>query len=146
MTTPQRMQLSRAGGFRLQATSHKLNGLRCIKVDRSTRWGNPYRVGEMVDRAMVRRWGWKFSRPGFEFVSMSAAIAVRKFAHCLFWDQALHDYVRRELGGRNLACWCAPDQPCHVTPLLWIANSTREEISKLAREIDEDIMTARIFQ
>jgi hypothetical protein len=30
--------------------------------------------------------------------------------------------IRAELGGRDLACWCALDQPCHADVLLEIAN------------------------
>jgi hypothetical protein len=30
--------------------------------------------------------------------------------------------VRRELKGRDLACWCKPDEPCHADVLLEIAN------------------------
>ncbi|MGO8055976.1 DUF4326 domain-containing protein, partial [Rhizobium leguminosarum] len=31
--------------------------------------------------------------------------------------------VRHELRGKNLACWCPLDQPCHADVLLEIANS-----------------------
>jgi len=30
--------------------------------------------------------------------------------------------IKAELRGRNLACWCPPDQPCHADVLLEIAN------------------------
>jgi len=30
--------------------------------------------------------------------------------------------VRRELKGRDLACWCKPDESCHADVLLEIAN------------------------
>lgn len=32
------------------------------------------------------------------------------------------DRVRHALAGRNLACWCALDGPCHADLLLAIAN------------------------
>lgn len=32
------------------------------------------------------------------------------------------DEIRAELAGRDLACWCPPDQPCHADVLLEIAN------------------------
>jgi hypothetical protein len=32
--------------------------------------------------------------------------------------------VKRELAGRNLACWCSLDGPCHGTLLLALANTT----------------------
>jgi len=35
---PSRIQLSRRRGWRLPATA--------VKVDRSTRWGNPFRIGD----------------------------------------------------------------------------------------------------
>lgn len=32
------------------------------------------------------------------------------------------DDIRRELAGKDLACWCRLDQPCHADVLLEIAN------------------------
>ena len=37
-----------------------------------------------------------------------------------------HAYVREILRGKNLACWCPLDQPCHADVLLEIANATPE--------------------
>jgi uncharacterized protein DUF4326 len=34
--------------------------------------------------------------------------------------------IRAELVGRDLACWCPLDQPCHADVLLQIANSTED--------------------
>ena len=31
--------------------------------------------------------------------------------------------VRRELGGKDLACWCPPAEPCHADVLLEVANA-----------------------
>jgi hypothetical protein len=31
--------------------------------------------------------------------------------------------AREELAGKNLACWCALDQPCHADVLLELANA-----------------------
>lgn len=33
------------------------------------------------------------------------------------------DEVRQALAGRDLACWCPLDQPCHADVLLAIANA-----------------------
>jgi hypothetical protein len=33
------------------------------------------------------------------------------------------DQVRAALRGKNLACWCPLDQPCHADVLLNLANS-----------------------
>jgi hypothetical protein len=39
-----------------------------------------------------------------------------RFANCA------PDDIRSELRGRDLVCWCPPDQPCHADVLLEIAN------------------------
>jgi hypothetical protein len=62
MVLPVRIQLSRAPGFRLQEHSRALNGLPAAKVDRTTRFGNPYRVGGLIDLRVVARWGWTFEK------------------------------------------------------------------------------------
>jgi hypothetical protein len=129
---PKRIQLSRAKGWRLPANA--------AKVDRTTHFGNPYVIGERMDMKMVRRWGWHISPEGQRIVCKDASDAVRRFEHALQWDEAIHDYVREELCGKDLACWCALDQPCHVTVLLRIANSKREEIRAANDAADAVIM------
>ncbi len=126
-----RIQLSRAKGFKLP--------FRAVKVDRSTRWGNPYVIGEPVDMKQVKRWGWEFSPEGRRLVCKDAAEAVERFRHCLFWDSAIHDFVRNELGGRDLACWCAPDESCHADVLLEIANSDAAEVRQAQDDVDAKI-------
>ena len=32
-----------------------------------------------------------------------------------------------ELRGKNLACWCKLDEPCHADVLLKLANATKEK-------------------
>jgi hypothetical protein len=119
---PVRLQLSRAKGFNLQTVSRAANGLPAVKVDRTTKFGNPFRVGEPVDQVMVRRWGWRFRRP--EHVCRDGAEAVRRFRACLLLDEAIHAHVRQELAGVNLACWCGASDPCHADTLLELANSS----------------------
>src|SRR4051812_42648540 len=86
---PQRIQLQRKKGFRLQASSLALNGLPAVKVDRTTKWGNPYRVGM--------------------YKNFDAGDAVRAFAQKLKRDGCawhIGAHARKELRGKNLACWC----------------------------------------
>lgn len=104
MTAPVRLQLSRKKGFDLQAWSREVNGLPAVNVARPSKWGNPYKVGPL-----------------------DAETAVRLFRD--IWHVALlgeHGEQRRamlsELRGKNLACWCAPDAPCHADVLLELAN------------------------
>lgn len=70
-----------------------------IYIGRPTKWGNPFQIGRDGSRAEV----------------------IAKFEDHLRANPALVEAVRRELRGRNLACWCAP-MPCHGDVLLRIAN------------------------
>lgn len=110
---PVRIQLLRKKGWRLPPIT--------VKVDRTTKWGNPYRVGEPMDMAVARRWRWKIAMP--HRVCESAEQAVKLFRLSLAFDVASKWVVRQELRGRNLACWCRPGEPCHADVLLEIANS-----------------------
>lgn len=103
--TPQRIQLRRSKGFRLQAHSLALNGLHAVKVDRTTRWGNPYRINRSYDEAKIRR--------VLEFYERDLRAGVLAVT--------LED-VQVGLRGVNLACWCKASAPCHADVLLRIAN------------------------
>ncbi|MGE2733815.1 DUF4326 domain-containing protein [Mycolicibacterium vaccae] len=39
----------------------------------------------------------------------------------------LTDEIRHELAGRDLACWCPLDDPCHADVLLDLANGPRDD-------------------
>ena len=82
-----------------------------LKVDRSTRFGNPFRVGD----------------PGIPDVGTS----IRRFERALRSGELVRadpaspftrEHLRAALRGKNLACWCALDAPCHADLLLEIAN------------------------
>jgi hypothetical protein len=108
MTTPVRIQLSRAKGFRLQAHSRAINGLPAVKVDRTTNFGNPC------------------TPPSPD--SLGRAWAVMQYRQYCPPDSALAEQARRLLRGKNLCCWCplpAPGEPdnCHAIVLLEIANA-----------------------
>jgi Domain of unknown function (DUF4326) len=101
--TPQRVQLRRSKGWRMPPDT--------VKVDRSTRYGNPFRVGE----------------PGIPDVRTS----IERFETALRSGELTRDpdspfrpeHLRAALRGKNLACWCPLDLPCHADVLLEIANS-----------------------
>jgi hypothetical protein len=92
-TKPVRVQLSRRKGWRMP--------LGCVKVDRATKWGSPYVVGE--DGTLDE--------------------CINKFRAIFIISPLDAENVRRELRGKSLACWCKPGQPCHADVLLEIANS-----------------------
>ena len=91
---PQRIQLRRAKGWRKPANA--------VVVARPSRWGNPHRVDE---------------------VGRDAAIAAYERDLRAGRLQFSVEDVRRELRGRDLACWCSPDDRCHADVLLVIANA-----------------------
>jgi hypothetical protein len=93
MEMPERVQLSRAKGWKMPPNT--------VKVDRATRWGNPNLVSHHGQEGAVRR---------FE-AELRAGIL--RFSV---------DDVRRDLRGKNLACWCKPGTPCHADVLLQVAN------------------------
>lgn len=80
-----------------------------VKVDRTTMWGNHWRVGthsNLLGRAVASR--------------AEAVEVYRKLA----WPEKHHrEWVRENLAGKNLACWCPLNQPCHADVLLELANA-----------------------
>jgi hypothetical protein len=85
------------------------------KVDRTTRWGNPFRIGTDAVHPLTGR-----------IVQVkSAEIAVELFAHFLGTPAGapITEAAHQDLRGRNLACWCKEGQPCHGDVLLRVANS-----------------------
>ena len=82
-----------------------------IKIDRTTRWGNPFIIGKDGTReeciSLYRR-----------FVAGKAAT---KRKNVLNSRQLVSEHVA-ELKGKNLACWCPLDGPCHAEVLLELAN------------------------
>lgn len=77
-----------------------------IYVGRPTVWGNPYVVGSQL----------------MSGETLTAEKAVE------LYEQHLRDNfderdIRHFLRGKDLACWCGPDDACHADVLLAIANS-----------------------
>ena len=106
---PVRLQLSRAKGFNLQALSKATNGLECVKVDRTTKWGNPFRPGTEIPFLRGRKVQDK--RHAFMLYVGHAPLQERLIAA-----------AREELRGKNLACWCPRGEGCHADVLLKLAN------------------------
>ena len=122
---PQRIQLSRAKGWRMPPNT--------ISVARPGRWGNPYQVSvfgreraiKLFEDTITGYWS-----PGnFTQAERDAApYSLIDKAHDIHRalqkriPSTLHFYIVRELGGRNLACWCKPGEACHADVLLRLAN------------------------
>lgn len=104
--TPKRIQLSRRKGWR------KPEG--AVVVARPTKWGNPYRVGDV---ALISA-PWRGEDVTFEY-DITPPLAVEMFRQRFVHDAA---EIRAALAGRDLACWCKLDEPCHADVLLELAN------------------------
>lgn len=101
MPKPERIQLSRAKGWKMPANT--------VKVDRTTKLGNPFKVTEdrpAADAVMAFRF--------WLTVDSCTAISDRK-AHILAALPGLR--------GKNLACWCKSGTRCHADVLLELANA-----------------------
>lgn len=72
-----------------------------VKVARPSKWGNPYRIGDGQD--------------ALDCVEQFRLMVARK-------DDAALRMLLEPLRGKNLACWCPLDAPCHADVLLVMAN------------------------
>ena len=79
-----------------------------VCVSRPSNWGNRYTVADYYAAG-----------------NLGSLTAARQAVVDLFKD-GMNDYfrelVKHHLRGKNLACWCPFDQPCHADVLLKIAN------------------------
>lgn len=108
---PQRIQRKRTKGWKMPEGA--------VYVGRPTKWGNLWVIG-LVDC------GCRGSDDCHHnsFRCEGAAEAVEMFRRHIEDSptQRLAGQARAELRGKDLACWCALDQPCHADVLLEIAN------------------------
>src|SRR5437588_8033644 len=90
---PRRFQRSRRKGARLPAN--------VVVVTRPTKWGNPHPL------------------------TLGRAEAVRRYDDDLLAGRlsVTVDDAKRELRGRDVACYCPLDEPCHADVLLRVANA-----------------------
>ena len=140
MEAPKRIQMRRTKGWRMPDDA--------IKVDRTTKWGNWYKVvtvgakyNERLRQALpdpdallvvqIDKWGMRTGTQwgGFANKAEATAFAVELHARAMRATRAdvdglvHHEYYLGELRGHDLACWCPLDQPCHADVLLELANS-----------------------
>lgn len=108
MSAPKRVQMSRQKPWRAENPG-------AVIVARPSTWGNPFKVGGV---AMIES-DWRDTRITIEY-TVTAALAVE-----LYRQRFVHDAreIRAALAGRDLACWCPLDQPCHADVLLELANA-----------------------
>lgn len=97
---PIRIQRKRAKGWRMPKN--------CIYVGRPTKWGNPFMIGMMSGG-----------------MNLDRSEAVKEY---ILWLKHMPEnniviLAKKELRGKNLACFCPLDVPCHADVLLEVANA-----------------------
>ena len=98
--SPRRIKRQRTRGWKIGDA---------VYVGRPTKWGNPYSVGQRVG----------VGEP------MTCEQAVGAYRRYILANQESAERWRlpiAELRGKDLACWCDLDKPCHADVLLEIAN------------------------
>lgn len=104
MNMPTRVQRKRTKGWKMPANT--------VYVGRPTKYGNPF--------------DWRLPVCGQE-PPEARAYAVELYRHFMAEGRGeaapTDEVIRAELGGKNLACFCPLDQPCHADVLIEIANS-----------------------
>lgn len=113
LASPIRVQLKRTKGYKLPDNT--------VCVNRGTKWGNPYKI--------VPRYGWyrielRGNLVGSVSTSQNEAHKVsvdmyKKYIDILIRDKRVDISLLR---GKNLACFCSADLPCHADYLLKLSN------------------------
>jgi hypothetical protein len=93
---PKRIQRKRTKGWKMPEGA--------VYVGRPTKWGNPFPVPENATHDDL-------------------VCVVGQFR--LWWRGSWFE-IQEELRGKDLACWCALDKPCHADVLLEIANGGQQ--------------------
>lgn len=121
-----RIQRRRTAGWRMPPGA--------VYVGRGTRWGNPNRIIQSRASGL-----WLVTHPlgsptgDFATATAARAFAARTYRTHLASHPDLVADARRDLAGRDLACWCplpAPGRPdhCHAAVLLEIAVYTDADL------------------
>jgi len=113
MSAPERVQLRRTKGWRKPPDA--------VVVARPSRWGNPFTI------AGAREAGWEGTD---RELRAQCVDSFRRFLNDrYFWPhgEPIRAHILshvHELRGKDLACWCPLDEPCHADVLLELANRT----------------------
>jgi hypothetical protein len=100
-----------------------------VVVSRPSRWGNPFSVEEhgrelavtLFSEVMRGVWDPSILDHLSDDDYRSVAYARESFMRRIGYHP--QEAARSELRGKDLACWCAHDQPCHADVLLEVANA-----------------------
>lgn len=120
---PHRIQRKRTKGWKMPENT--------VYVGRGTRWGNPFVVGK--DGTVAQCIG-KYYSYLLPYRHHGENSGLDKF----YESNAVLEELEATLRGKNLACWCALDSPCHADWLLQLANPNRSEYRLSVATQDEN--------
>ena len=129
MAPPERVQLRRVKGWKMPPNT--------VSVARPSRWGNPYHV-DTIRQGITQSWDWSGNTSGalwhiwagagsedLPYRDLAAQVSVEMFRRLCarFAEVDPEDYEAwlAPLRGKNLACYCPLDRPCHADVLLELA-------------------------
>lgn len=101
---PERIQRKRSPGWKMPEGA--------VYVGRPSKWGNPHLLGDVLRRF-----------PSLT-VEQTAVFVVNDFRDLIRAADGRYpsvEEIRRELAGKDLACWCDLSSACHADVLLSIA-------------------------
>lgn len=106
---PIRVQRKRTKGWKMPENT--------VYVGRGSKWGNPFSIGKenIFNRTPIDNDG---AVGCFEDMLQDKEL----LALCGYPVKDIY-----ELMGKNLACWCPLDKPCHADILLKLANPTADK-------------------
>ncbi len=104
---PVRIQRTRTKGWRMPTNT--------VYVGRPTEWGNSFRPGRQNLRKKLQPGGGDLM-----IKVLDAKHAVQLYRR--FLPREIRVAAPIDLKGKDLACWCSLNQPCHADVLLKIAN------------------------
>lgn len=104
---PIRIQRKRQKGWKMPPNT--------IYVGRPGPWGNPFIIGWHGSPGECVA---KYADYLLPYRHSGATSGMEKF----LYSQVNMENIQEHLRGKNLACWCPLEQPCHADFLLEIAN------------------------
>jgi hypothetical protein len=122
---PNRVQRKRTKSWKMPPNT--------VAVDRSSGFGNPFQISKATQTHMGKTsdiWvvgTWEGPAMWFKDTKKEATeLAVSAFRTWVTHppQAALLAAARKKLRGKNLACWCSLDQPCHADVFLELVNRT----------------------
>lgn len=106
---PKRIQMRRDRPWRQNSPDAVI-----VARGRGRKWGNPCKVRGAVDRE-------------YASAAYSSWLSGCSIQRDTYGEPPTIEEIRRELAGRDLACWCDHKGHCHADVLLHIANAASDD-------------------